>query len=69
MRSYKYSKDSIRLMVSTLRAMLDEAVKEDLIQANPVQRMGKLYGSTPKLREDPDPFSLDELHAVEKNMP
>ena len=56
-------------MVSTLRAMLDEAVKEDLIQANPVQRMGKLYGSTPKLREDPDPFSLDELHAVEKNMP
>jgi integrase len=62
----KYSKDTIRLMVATLRLMLDEAVKEELIAANPVQRMGKLYGSAAKLREDPDPFGLDELHTVEE---
>jgi integrase len=63
---HKYTKDSIRLMVATLRSMMDEAVKDELIQANPVQRMGRLYGSTAKLRDDPDPFSLDELHAVER---
>ncbi len=62
---HKYSRDSIRLMAATLRAMLDEAVKEELIQANPAQRTGRLYGGAKRLREDPDPFSLAELHAVE----
>jgi integrase len=61
----KYSRDSIRLMLATLRAMLDEAVREELIDTNPVYRMGKFYRKAKPLREDPDPFSLEELHCVE----
>lgn len=60
-----YSRDSIRIMVATLRAMLDEALREGLIDVNPCYKLGKLYGGAKTLREEPDPFSLEELHKVE----
>ena len=61
-----YSKDTIRLMIAALRAMMEEAVREGLIEDNPVmRRMGKLYGGAGKMREAPDPFNLEELHRLE----
>lgn len=62
---YHYTKDSIRIMVATLRAMLEEAIRDELIESNPVHGLGKFYGGAQKLRDNPDPFSLDELHRVE----
>jgi len=38
-----YSKDSVRLMVGALRTMLEEAVREGVIRANPLARLGKFY--------------------------
>ncbi len=64
-RIYRYSRDSIRIMISTLRAMLSEAVREDLVDANPVRMLGRFYSKAERLHEKPDPFSLEELHAIE----
>ncbi|HSW40828.1 MAG TPA: tyrosine-type recombinase/integrase [Acidobacteriota bacterium] len=65
-RQYSYSKDAIRLMIATFRAMLEEAVREEIIKVNPVHGLGRLFSSAKKLREDPLPFSLEELHRVEE---
>ncbi|MBN1567970.1 MAG: site-specific integrase [Acidobacteria bacterium] len=64
-KQYPYTKDSIRIMVATLRAMVEEAVRDELLESNPVHGLGKFYGAAKKLRDNPDPFSLEELHAVE----
>ncbi len=63
---YSYSKDSIRIMIATLRAMLEESVRDELLDSNPVHGLGKFFGSAKKLREQPDPFSLIELHKIEE---
>src|SRR5881628_295169 len=39
----KYSRDSIRVMVMTMRAMMAEAVREKLIPANPVMDLSPFY--------------------------
>jgi hypothetical protein len=39
--SGKYSKDTVRLMIAVLRVMMQEAVNEGLIVANPVAKLGK----------------------------
>lgn len=63
----KYSNDSIRLMIASLRAMMEEAMREELIDDNPVvRRIGKLFGSAARVREEPDPFSREELHRLEE---
>jgi integrase len=61
-----YSKDSIRLMVGALRTMLQEAVHEGLIVANPVTRLGKFYRSAKKIKNRIDPFTIEELHQIEE---
>src|SRR5262249_11747288 len=50
----KLSKDSIRNVVATLRAMLNEAVERKLIPANPATRLGKLYREAGSVREQVD---------------
>ena len=39
--SGRYSKDTVRLMIAVLRVMMQEAVNEGLIVANPVAKLGK----------------------------
>ncbi len=62
----KYSKDSVRLMVAVLRSMLQEAVNEGILAANPVMKLGKFYRSAREVKEKIDPFTIDELHLVEE---
>lgn len=60
------SRDTVRLMVATLRAMLNEAIEEGLLKENPCRRLGKFYRVAPTLKEQPDPFSWDEIVAIEE---
>jgi len=61
----KYSKDTIRIMVATMRALMEEAKNDGLIEVNPVTGLGKYYRAAASKREEPDPFTLEELHKVE----
>ncbi|MGH9341501.1 MAG: tyrosine-type recombinase/integrase, partial [Acidobacteriota bacterium] len=61
----RYSKDSIRIMVATLRLILTEAAREGLIAANPVQGVGKFYSGSPTKRKI-DPFTPKELEKIHK---
>jgi integrase len=64
-QSEKYAKDTIRLMVATLRVMLQEAVNEGILLVNPVMKLGKFYRSAKKVKEKIDPFTITELHQIE----
>jgi integrase len=57
----KLSKDSIRNVIATLRAMLNEAVERKLIPTNPAVRLGKLYREAGSIREQVDPFTAEEI--------
>ncbi len=61
----RYSKDTVRLMVAVLRAMLQEAVNEGVLAANPVVKLGKFYRSARRIKEKVDPFTIEELHLIE----
>jgi integrase len=61
----KYSKDTVRLMVAVLRSMLQEAVNEGILAANPVMKLGKFYRSARRIKEKIDPFTIEELHLIE----
>jgi integrase len=61
----EYSKDSVRLMLAVLRTMLQEAVNEGILPANPVVKLGKFYRSARKVKEKVDPFTIEELHQIE----
>lgn len=52
-------------MVAMLRAMMEEAVREGLVEVNPVHGLGRFYGAARRLRDAPDPLTLDELHRIE----
>jgi integrase len=61
----KYSKDTVRLNVAVLRAMMQEAVNESILAVNPVMKLGKFYRSAKKIKEKIDPFTIEELHLIE----
>jgi integrase len=65
-QSEKYAKDTVRLMVATLRVMLQEAVNEGILLVNPVMKLGKFYRSAKKVKEKIDPFTIEELHQIEE---
>lgn len=63
----RYSRDTIRIMAMTLRAIFREAVKDGLLPTNPVEGLSQFYR---KKRRDvqvrrSDIYTLEELHAVE----
>ncbi|MDA2938480.1 site-specific integrase [Acidobacteria bacterium AH-259-A15] len=59
----KKSRNTIRIMMATLRVVLEEARREELIPSNPVYKVGKLYAQAPK-REHVDPFAEWEIRAI-----
>jgi integrase len=63
----KYSRDSIRLMVMTMRAMMAEAVREKLIPTNPVADLAPFYRKQKKERSvrRSDVYTPEELYAIE----
>ena len=58
------SKNTVRLIVGTIRAMLNEARDDGLIETNPAQGLGKFYRSASNPRSEPNPFERDELQAI-----
>jgi integrase len=63
----KYSHDTVRLMVMTLRAMMAEAVREKLIPSNPVSDLSPFYRRKKQERvvRRSDIFTTEELYAIE----
>jgi integrase len=65
-----YSRDSIRIMVMTLRALMGEATKDQIVPVNPITGMSRFYRRRRKDREvrRSDVFTADELHAIEDRL-
>ena len=57
------SRNTCRLIVATLRACLQEAIREGWITANPAQGLGRFYKSATK-KESADPFTQKELSKI-----
>ena len=65
-----YSRDSIRIMVMTLRALMGEATKDQIVPVNPITGMSRFYRRRRKDREvrRSDVFTAEELHAIEDHL-
>ena len=65
-----YSRDSIRIMVMTLRALMGEATKDQIVPVNPITGMSRFYRRRRKDREvrRSDVFTAEELHAIEDRL-
>jgi len=63
----RYSRDTIRIMTMTLRAMMTEAVRDGIIQSNPVEGLSKFYRKRKKDREikRADIYTAEELYQIE----
>ena len=66
----RYSRDSLRIMVMTLRALLGEAVRDGLLQKNPVENLTTYYKKKKKDREvtRSQVYTKDELYAIEDKL-
>jgi integrase len=66
-RRRTYSRDSVRIMVMTLRAMLAEAARENLIPNNPVSDLAPFYRKQKRERivRRSDVYTPEELYAIE----
>ncbi|NLT67421.1 MAG: hypothetical protein GXX84_12530, partial [Acidobacteria bacterium] len=67
-RDRNYSRDTIRIMCATLRAMMTEAVKDQIITMNPVVGLSRFYRKKKKDRVvgRSDIFqTVEDLHNVE----
>jgi integrase len=60
-----HSKNTVRLMVASLRSLMLEALKDGHIDTSPVHDLGRFLRAG-EVKEKMDPFTLDELHAVER---
>ena len=59
------SRDSVRNMMATLRALIKEAVREKYLKENPVQDLAEFYGQARKpTDEDAAPFDREELELL-----
>lgn len=63
----RYSRDTIRILAMTLRAIMREAVKDKLISSNPVEGLAQFYRKRKREREvkRSDVYTLQELHKIE----
>jgi integrase len=63
----RYSRDSVRIMVMTLRAMMAEAVREKLASTNPVSDLAPFYRKQKQERvvRRSDVYTPEELYAIE----
>jgi integrase len=63
----RYSRDTVRIIAMTLRAMFREAAKDKIVSANPVEGLSQFYRKRKRDREvkRSDVYTLDELYKVE----
>jgi integrase len=55
------SRNSVRIVLATLRAMLNTAVEDNVLGANPAVKLGKFTKTVGEHRADINPFNRDEL--------
>jgi integrase len=65
-----YSRDTLRIMVMTLRAMFSEAVREGLLKENPVRDLAQFYRLKKKDRTitRSDIYTLEDLYRIEDQL-
>ena len=61
-----YKRNTIRIMMATTSAMLQEAVRDGILKSNPVRGLGRLLASSTAKKQEPDPFSKAELGRLEQ---
>ena len=54
------AKDSIRVILGSLRVLLNNAIEKKLIKENPVSKVGKLYSQAPVRHEEIEPLNVEE---------
>jgi integrase len=54
---------TVRLLIATLRALLNAAVEDGHVTGNPAARLGR-YVRADRLEEAPDPFTADEVRCL-----
>ena len=66
----RYSRDSIRIMAMTMRALMSEAVRDQIVQMNPVVGLSRFYRKKRKDREvqRAGVYMADELHRIEDQL-
>ena len=64
-KSKDYTKDTVRLMLATMRSIMSEAVADGLINSNPVKNLSRFYRGAKPSREI-TPFTQQELHKIEE---
>jgi integrase len=66
----KYSKDTVRVIAMTLRALFKEAVKEKIVMENPVQDLSQFYRKRRKEKvvTRNQVYTLEELHRIEDHL-
>lgn len=66
----EYSRDTVRIMAMTLRALLSEAVRDKYLVTNPVQGLASYYRRRKRDRsvKRSQVYSLDELYVVEDTL-
>ena len=64
-RNKTFGKHSIRLMVATVRALFNDAIREGIVVSNPTSGLSKFYRKARVERGDIEPFTLEEMHRVE----
>jgi integrase len=70
-RQHRYSRDTIRIMAMTLRAMMAEAVKDGIVPVNPVTGLSRFYRKkkSDRIVKRSDVFqTIEELHRCEDKM-
>ncbi|HEV8311042.1 MAG TPA: site-specific integrase, partial [Methylomirabilota bacterium] len=56
---------TVRLLVATLRAVLNTAMEDGLISTNPASRLGRFVRADGAIEDEaPDPFTADEVQAL-----
>lgn len=62
-----YSRDTIRILAMTLRAMFREAVKDKIVPSNPVAGLAQFYRKRKREKEvkRADVYTIEELHKIE----
>ena len=65
-----YSRDSIRIMCMSLRALMSESVRDGLVKSNPIVGLSRYYRKKKKDREISrhDVYTLEELHRIEEEI-
>jgi integrase len=64
-KSKTHSRDSVRLMLASARALMQEALKDKHIRINPVAGLARFYRGAKRRREEMDPFTVEDLKKIE----